>query len=124
MAQYTEVGKMLRKIRIDSGEVLRDMAGKLGVSSSYLSAVEVGTRKMPQEWLSKINEHYQLNEDKFKELQDAFCNVQVSVSIDLADVGNAKRKAAIVFARTFDDIDDETAKDIIQMLRKKGEGDE
>ena len=45
----TEFGKALRKIRIDRQQLLKDMANKLGVSSAYLSAVENGKRRMPQD---------------------------------------------------------------------------
>jgi transcriptional regulator with XRE-family HTH domain len=43
----TEFGQYLRKIRIDCGDLLKDMADKLGVTSSYLSAVETGKRNVP-----------------------------------------------------------------------------
>ena len=42
----TEFGKILRKLRIDRQELLRDMAKNLEVSSAYLSAVETGKRKI------------------------------------------------------------------------------
>ena len=35
-------GKFCRKLRIDRGEILADMAKKLGVSSAFLSKVETG----------------------------------------------------------------------------------
>ena len=50
----TEFGKFLRKIRIDRQELLRDMAGTLGVSVAYLSAVENGKRNVPVSWINKI----------------------------------------------------------------------
>ena len=36
----TEYGKLLRKIRIDHDEILKDMAGKLEITSAYLSSIE------------------------------------------------------------------------------------
>ena len=41
----TSLGKFLRKIRIDNDEYLKDMADKLGVTVSFLSAVENGKKK-------------------------------------------------------------------------------
>lgn len=41
----TPIGKFLRKLRIDTGEILKDMAEKLHVSPSFLSAVENGKKK-------------------------------------------------------------------------------
>ena len=55
----TEVGRFLRKLRIDHGEILKDMADKLDVTVSYLSAVENGKRHMPSEWNERICDDYQ-----------------------------------------------------------------
>ena len=41
----TALGKFLRKLRIDNGEILKDMADKLGVTASFLSAVENGKKQ-------------------------------------------------------------------------------
>ncbi|KHF28295.1 Helix-turn-helix domain protein [Anoxybacillus sp. BCO1] len=49
----TEFGRFCRKLRIDNGELLKHMADKLGVTSSYLSAVENGKRNVPQDWVEK-----------------------------------------------------------------------
>lgn len=35
MAMLTELGKELRKIRINSDEILKDMASKLGITQAY-----------------------------------------------------------------------------------------
>ena len=42
----TAVGKALRKFRIDRDLTLREMAEKIGVTSSLLSSVETGRKKM------------------------------------------------------------------------------
>ncbi|MBQ4504903.1 MAG: helix-turn-helix transcriptional regulator, partial [Firmicutes bacterium] len=43
----TEFGKMCRKMRIDRNELLAEMAGRVGVSPAFLSAVENGKRNVP-----------------------------------------------------------------------------
>ena len=42
----TQLGKILRIIRVNTGDSMRTMAGKLGVSVSYLSAIENGKRNV------------------------------------------------------------------------------
>ena len=42
-----KLGKFFRKLRIENGEVLYDMAMKLEVSSSFLSRVENGKKRPP-----------------------------------------------------------------------------
>ena len=41
----TQLGIFLRKLRLDSGEIMKEMAKKLKVSSSFLLAVENGEKK-------------------------------------------------------------------------------
>ena len=38
----TALGKFLKKLRVDRNEVLKDMSARLGVTASFLSAVENG----------------------------------------------------------------------------------
>lgn len=54
----TELGKKTRKIRIDNEEILMDMANKLGISVSYLSSIEVGKRNVPEDFIEKIEQIY------------------------------------------------------------------
>lgn len=43
----TEFGKVMRIIRINTGDSMRDMAAKIGMSATYLSAIETGKRNIP-----------------------------------------------------------------------------
>ena len=45
MKKISEFAIFCRKLRLDNNQILKDMADVLGVSSSYLSAVENGKRK-------------------------------------------------------------------------------
>ena len=114
----TEIGKLLRKLRIDRGEVLKDMADKLNVSSAYLSAVEVGKRTIPEHWAAEIIRLYSLEgkvADELTFLADASLK---TIKLDIEGLGQKKREAALVFARSFEEMDVETAEKLIQMLRK------
>ena len=52
----TSYGKILRKIRIDEGEILGEMAQKLEISSAYLSSIENGDRNLPDGFTEKISQ--------------------------------------------------------------------
>ncbi|WP_335333622.1 helix-turn-helix domain-containing protein [Candidatus Sodalis pierantonius] len=43
----SNLGKYLRKLRIDHDMTLRDMADCLGISAAYVSAIELGKRAAP-----------------------------------------------------------------------------
>ena len=66
--KLTEFGKFLRKLRVDNGELLKDMAIKLNVTPSFLSMVETGRRSIPKKWEEEIEETYSLNLKQKEEL--------------------------------------------------------
>jgi transcriptional regulator with XRE-family HTH domain len=53
----TEFGKAVRKARIDAGVTLAAMADDLQTTPSFLSAMEMGRKRIPADWVGKI-EHY------------------------------------------------------------------
>lgn len=115
----TELGKALRKLRIDRSETLGDMAEKLGITSSYLSAIEKGKRPSPDGLTDKISDLYGLGGDIRAELADAADKTLQSVKLSLNGSSDPKREVALCFARSFDDLDDGTAESVLKLLRKK-----
>lgn len=51
----TEFGKAVRMARIQIGETLLTMANAMSVSSSFLSGLETGNKKISKEWVDKIS---------------------------------------------------------------------
>lgn len=115
----TEFGKFCRKLRIDHGELLKDMADKLGVTSAYLSAVEVGKRNVPCEWAKKISQLYSLNQDEMKILQQAIANSQLQIKIDLRNKKEEDKALIIAFVREFEDLNENEKNKIKEILLKK-----
>ncbi|MDO4650837.1 MAG: helix-turn-helix transcriptional regulator [Eubacteriales bacterium] len=96
------------------------MAKKLGTSVPYLSAVENGKKNVPKEWNEKIASIYGLTKEEKEKLKDAIEESKTQYKIPIGDAGLAKRRAVLKFARSFDDMDDETAEKIIELLNNKG----
>lgn len=119
----TSVGLFLRKMRIGKDEILRDMARKLDVSSAFLSAVENGKKKIPEAWIPKLEEYYDLSPEQMEELRNAVMESSKTVSLNIENASAENRELAISFARHFDALDAETAKKILTILKKaKGTG--
>ena len=55
--------KELRKLRVDHDDTLKSMASKLGISSSQASNIELGRRKVPEDYISKISDVYNLSDE-------------------------------------------------------------
>lgn len=117
---YTKFGEFVRVLRIKHHEVMGDMAKVLGASLPFLSAVENGKKNVPAEWIEKIVLHYNLTDDEKKELETAVEESRTQYKIVPINAGIQQRRAAMQFARSFDEMDDETATKILELLSKKG----
>lgn len=118
----TMFGKFCRKLRIDNSELLKDMADKLDVTSSYLSAVENGKRNVPQDWLNKLTELYSLNDLQHYELREAIYASQTSVKFNLKGLNNDDRNLMLALARDFNDLDEEDRRQLQNILLKNKKG--
>lgn len=115
----TEVGKFLKKLRVENGEVLLGMAQKLGVTPSFLSAVELGKKKMPYEWNLKIRSAYSLTPTQEEELDEAISLSEKAVILDFEEVSPMAKKLAVSFARSFSDFSDEKLEALKKMMNKE-----
>ena len=114
-----EFGKFCRKLRIDRGELLADMAKKLEVTASYLSAVEVGKRAVPKEWLSILSEKYDLSSEEKKELQKAIDLSTNVVKFEIANKKQEDKEMLLKLARSFDNLSEETKRKMFEILKEE-----
>ena len=120
---YTKFGEFMRVLRIKHHEIIGDIADMLGVSLPFLSAVENGKRNVPADWVDKIVSHYNLSPEETQELLEAIEQSKTQMKLDLKSSEFFQRTAALQFARSFDNMDEDTAKRIIELLEGKGGND-
>ena len=118
---YTRFGEFVRILRIKHHEVMGDMAKVLETSLPFMSAVENGKKNVPKDWIEKIIKHYNLSSDEQNEMMEAIEESKTQYKVVMKDAGNNQRKAALSFARSFDNLDDDTALKILDLLSKKGD---
>ena len=116
----TSIGKFLRKLRVDRGEILKDMAEKLNVTVSFLSAVENGKKHMPSTWIRIICNLYNLNEEQQKEFTTAIAETEEAIEMNLVNASIGRRELAVSFARRFNNISDAQVEEILSILSKGG----
>ena len=109
----TALGKFCRKLRIDKGELLFDMAEKLDVSTAFLSKVENGRRKPPEEWEDKIIELYNLEGNRKSEFEDCFFRAKNADSIDIRNYDDENKNLMLSFARKFETLDKEALRKML-----------
>ena len=116
-SSLTQLGKVLRKQRIDADERIADLAEALGVTSSFISAIELGKRSPSEQFLSGVVKHYALSREDEAELRQAAVKSTGSVRIDLDDHNDLSRELAVAFARAFPTIDQAKANELLSTLR-------
>ncbi|WP_342624495.1 helix-turn-helix transcriptional regulator [Pseudomonas sp. E141] len=116
---FTQFGKLLRKIRIDRGMLLKDMAAGLDVSSAYLSAIETGRKAVTDDVVAKVAEYlgYPTHSDEYQELYDAAQITKGEVSISTIGASPLKQQAALAFARQFNELEGDDMEKILSLLK-------
>lgn len=117
---YTKFGEFMRILRVQHHEVMGDIAKLLGVSTPFLSAVENGRKNVPSEWFDIIAEHYSLNDEQIEQMKEAAEKSKTQVKINLSQSETYQREVALQFARSFDEIDADTAMQILNLLKRSG----
>lgn len=112
----TSFGVLLRKHRLDRGETLFEMASAIGVSSSFLSAVETGQKRAPDELVMKLVAHLRLDMFDAQELREAALETGPELRIPLRGKGKDAREVAAMFARRFENGDMEALKAALAAL--------
>lgn len=103
----TNLGKLLKKIRIDNNEILLNMAQKLDVSPAFLSKVENGLKKPPISWEGKLIQHYNLSAAQKDELSKYMFEAINNNSIDISSYSCAEKEVMMAFARNISALGEE-----------------
>lgn len=112
----TRFGKKLRALRLENDQRLKDMADELQVTAAYLSAVENGNRSVPDSWIGKLSDSYNLSDSEIEELQKLAYENKTDVKINLSNAEEQEIGLALSFARKFRDLSDEQVCEIQRIL--------
>lgn len=114
----TELGKYLRLLRAQNGELLKDMADRLSMSPAMLSSVENGSRTIPKDFSEKIRKLYGLDRTEYEQLDLVIARTKEEVSMSFKGLSQADQKLAFSFARKFSELGDEEKNSIRQILER------
>ena len=113
---YTNFGKKIRKYMIDKDENLGTLAEMFDVSTAFVSSVLIGKKPVPEEWYSKLCDHYNLNEEERNILYDDYCDTKNTIKLDVSQVDTGKKKLALQFQRKLPELSEEEWKSISEIL--------
>ena len=116
----TKLRQFLRSIRSGSGELLKDMARRLDLSPAMLSSVENGKRNVPKGFVEKVATAYSLSIDQIEDLRESIAQTKEEVSLSLKGLSDKDQELALSFARRFSELDDESKRNLQDILNKWG----
>lgn len=114
----TEFGKSIRKIRLDKGILLKEMAESLGITPSYLSSIEHGKRKVPKGLIESLVKNFNLSREQEDELIESARKSALSIKIELSGRDAKTMEFANAFARKFDNLSDNQVEEIMKVLKE------
>ena len=117
----TELGKALRKLRIEEDERLHDMSKRINKSSAFISAVERGDKSPPSGFEELVVSAYGLADDFAKALRSAADASRKAFTIEPKSA--LERDAAGLMARrmnsNMDTLSSDELRKILAILRKE-----
>ena len=117
----TELGKCLRTMRRQSGELLKDMADRLSMSPAMLSSVENGTRNAPKDFALRLASAYELDAAEQEKLALAMAQTKEEIAMSLKGMSQSDQRLAFSFARRFSELEADDKESIRRILDKEGE---
>lgn len=121
----TEIGKFLRKARIDHGWLLKDMAEGVGISAAHLSTIETGKRQVTNDLVARLGAFLGLKAGtpEFAQLEKAAMLSRGQVEIEMKGMSMKHQETALAFSRQFSEMKSSDLDRILQVLnsaQKKG----
>jgi transcriptional regulator with XRE-family HTH domain len=98
----TPFGIALRKLRLDKGMRLLDLASTLNLSTAFVSAVETGRKPIPDGYVLKVSRAMQLSTEELNLLRKAADRTRHVVKIE--KLPEDQRELVAAFARRLDKV--------------------
>jgi transcriptional regulator with XRE-family HTH domain len=98
----TPFGISIRKLRLDKGLRLLDLAALMGCSSSFISAIETGRKSIPDSYVVAVSRAMKLSAAEIKELRRAADRSRKEVRLD--KLPEEDRELVAAFARRLDKV--------------------
>jgi len=113
----TEYGMVVRELRDEVDASLRQMADEIGLSPTYISAVEIGEKGITDDLIEKVIGFLRKRGLKNKE----FARLRAAVdrtrrSVDVSELNASGRRAVAAFARQWTDLDRNARENFLKQL--------
>jgi transcriptional regulator with XRE-family HTH domain len=108
----TPFGIAARKLRLEKGMRLLDLALRMGCSAAFISAIETGRKPIPDGYVAKVARAMELSSAEWRNLERAADRTRTDIRLDKMPA--EQRELVAAFARRLDDI----PADVMKALKK------
>ena len=115
----TNIRRFLKQIRLEHGEVVKDMSKRIGVSISFLCAVERGTRKMPKAIRDRIAKEYDFTEEQEQMFDKAIISDSNPIKINIKSLSDIKKALVLEISEKIDELSDQVVESLLARLREE-----
>ena len=112
----TPFGITARKLRLDKGMRLLDLAKRIGTSSAYISAIETGKKPIPDAFVLTVSRAMKLATTEIKELRRAADRTRKAVVVEKHT--EDQRELVAAFARKIDELPSEMMESLKKVILK------
>ena len=112
-------GKWVRAFREEKRITLRQMAKTIGKTPSYLSAIELGRKAVPDSMFDKLSNSYDLDNEMKDDLYISIRDSKLGVNLKFDQSTSAKdRQLAMMFASNFDKLPSDKKAEFLAWMEK------
>ena len=115
MSQLTAFGKVIRKLRIDKGYSMMEMADALSVSAAFCSSTETGRKNPPEAYVNQVADFLMLDGKGKARLHQLALQ---SKSVIKLRPKPASQELVAEFARKFESLAQDQVDEMFNILKK------
>jgi Zn-dependent peptidase ImmA (M78 family) len=122
MSGLTQFGIAVRKLRLDKGMRLLDLAQRLKKSAAFLSAIETGRKPIPDNFVREVADAMALTTEELATLRKAADRTRKHVTIER--LPEEQREIVAAFARTLDKVPPRLMEELKKIVLKSIRGEQ
>ena len=117
----TPFGIAVRKLRLDKGMRLLDLARRIGRSAAFVSAIETGRKPIPDAYVVMVARAMELAATEIRELRSAADRTKKEVVVE--ELSEDQRELVAAFARKIDELPSDLMAKLKKIVLKSSEGE-
>jgi transcriptional regulator with XRE-family HTH domain len=117
----TPFGIAVRKLRLDKGMRLLDLARCISRSAAFVSAIETGRKPIPDAYVVMVARAMELTATEIRELRSAADRTKKEVLVE--ELPEDQRELVAAFARKIDELPSDMMAKLKKIVLKSSEGD-